>query len=407
VRSARGQASIEWIAAVLLVAALLAAAAAGALPAADALPRAVGAAFARAFCLVSGGDCLSGAPRPCVVRSGERARERRGTLVVARLADGRRVLREERSDGTVAVTVEDAVRGGAGVSFGVKLGRGKASAELVADVRGASGRRFVLPDRAAADRLIARLAGERGGARGIVEGHDGGPVPDERWRVVGQGGEAEAALRFLELGPKARAVTGSLAGVRERPRTGERVLVLRNDTELVAALIAPLVGFTTSSLGGLRMELPSSAAVELAFDPDGRPASLTVRGARGIGGEVRVGGLRAGGGDLVEAELRLDLGDPAAGELVGELLDAVADVAPGRVAGAARALGERMAERARVDVRVYETDRRATTTGIGLGVLGGIGYEVEEVERTARLVDAVGREPGLGWARRLDCLGIA
>ncbi|HEV2813462.1 MAG TPA: hypothetical protein VGW10_09445 [Solirubrobacteraceae bacterium] len=404
-RCARGQASVDWIALVLVLAVTLLVAGAGALPGADAIPRAVGSTFARAFCLVSGGDCLSGRPRRCIVRSEQKSRERRVAAAVLRLADGRRVLREERSDGTVAITVEDTASGGAGVTPGLELtvgGQGVSGrAELVADARGAKGRRFVVPDAAAADRLMARLAGEHDGARRIVEGGgDGDPVPDERWWALGAGGEAEAVLSGLKvIGADARAAGGTVAGVRERPRTGERTVVLRNDSEIVAALTAPL--------SGLGVGHPSSAAVELVFDRKGEPTALTARLARGIHGELSLPGFRAGGGDLVEAEARLDLRDPVTRVLMIEVLDGMTDWAPRRTVAAARQLGGRLARDARLDVRLYETDRHSTVKGVRGGFMVMLGYEVEEITRTARLVDAAGREPGMGWSRRIDCVGIA
>ena len=401
-RGQRGQASVEWIGAVLVVVVVLAAAAAGALPGADAVPRAVGAAFARAFCLVSGGDCLSGAPRPCVVRSVERSHERRLTIFMGRLADGRSIVREERSDGTVVVSVEDSARAGGGVRLGLNVGGVGGSARAMADVRGGRGRRFVAADGAAADRLIARLGEERSGAGGVVAGPGGGGLPpvDERWWSVGSGGEAEAELGGLGLaGVEAEAFSANVASVRERPRTGERTLVLRSEGELAATLLAPL------ARSGLTV--PSETSLELTLDRRNEPVALTARGVRALDAEARFGSLRAAAGRLVEVEARLDLADPVARGLAAEALDALTSRSPGAAIGPARALGERLADRARLDVRVYATDREAKLRGGKLGFLLRAGYQVEDVTRTARLVDAAGREPGLGWARRLDCVGVA
>lgn len=401
-RGERGQASIEWIAVLGVVAAALAAAVAGAVPGAEAVPRAVAAGFERAFCLVSGGDCLSGRPRPCVVGSREESRERRVSVVFLRLADGRTLLREQRSDGTVAVTVEDGVRAGAELVAGGKLtirGRGATAAVSIgADGRGGAGRRFVVRDARAADALIARLRKEPAGAEGVVRG-GGGPVPDERWWFAGRDGHAEGSLKALKLGGSAKALRGVVASVREHPRTGERTLLLRTDGEMVASLTAPL--------GRAGLTVPHRSSVELAFDHRGEPVALTVRGAGGVNGEARIGEQRLHGGDLVEVEARLDLLDPEARSRARELVKALGDVAPRRALAVARALGARLAEQARVDVRLYETDRSSRVRG-AKGAFGGeFGIEVEDVTWTARLVDAWGREPGMGWARRLDCVGVA
>jgi hypothetical protein len=404
-RCARGQASVEWIVVVALVAAVFLAALVAGVPGTDAIPRGVEAAFARAFCLVSGGDCLSGPPQPCVVRSLERSRERRASFSVVRLADGRTVLREERSDGTVAVSVEDGARLGARMTWGGHFrvsGRGvEAGAALGADGRAGRGRRFVLRDAAAADALIARLDEESRGVRSLVGG--GRIVAEEQWWEVGRDGRAEAAVKAVALGAGTSLRRSAVVGVRSR-RSGERTFVLRMDSQLIGELTAGLwveLGLLEAGLGG-------STAVELAVDAHGRPSSFVVHTARGVHAAAELGPFRSGGGDLVEAEVRLDLADPVLRAEVAALLGAVGDVAPGRAVAAARSVGARLVDRARVDLRLYDTDRRSSVRGVSAGLLGvGGGYEVEEVTQSARLVDAAGREPGLGWARRLDCVGIA
>jgi hypothetical protein len=389
----RGTGSVEWVALLGVVGGVFAAAAAAAPGVAPAVPRAVGATFERAFCLVSGGDCLSGRPRPCVVRSRERTRERRASLALVRLADGRTVLREERSDGTVVLTVEDTASAGTSDRLEVRMAIGghriNGSAGVRGGVRLGRGRRFVLPDAAAADRLLARLGEERAGARGVVAGQDlaGG----ERWWAVTHETQAKAALRLNRLGADVRLDGSTVAGVRERP-SGERTLVLRTDSELVAALTGPL-----ARVGAVA---PGHASVELALDRDRAPVSLTVRVARGVQGEVRLGPWRSRSGDLLEAEARLDLADPVVRSQAASLLS------PRRALPAARALAERLADWARIDLRVYETDRSESVKGASGGPLK-LGYEVVEVVRSGRLVDAVGREPGLGWTRRIDCVGVA
>ncbi|HEX2086141.1 MAG TPA: hypothetical protein VHF89_10700 [Solirubrobacteraceae bacterium] len=404
----RGQASVEWIAVVGVVVAVLLAAAAGAVPGAAAIPRAVEAGFARAFCLVGGGDCLDGAPRPCVVRADERSRQRRATAVVVRLADGRTVVREERSDGTVVLTVEDGARAGVSLSMGarVKLGPVRAAAEGSVGAQGgaAYGRRYELKSSAAADAVLARLRDESPGAPALARrvgggGHPEGLLaPDEQWWSVTGDGDAEASLRALGLAAQLGLARRYVAGVRAR-ETGERTVVLEMDDGLAAELGAPLVRLDAG--------LSHVRTVELEFDARRRLSFLTVRGARGANGNARLGPLRAGGGDLVEGEARLDLADPVARGHASALLDALRDVAPGRAVTAARALGERLADRARVDLRLYATTRDVRVSGLTVGFLGQLGYEVEDVHATARLVDAIGREPGMGWTRRFDCVGLA
>jgi hypothetical protein len=177
--------------------------------------------------------------------------------------------------------------------------------------------------------------------------------------------------------------------VREDVATGQRTYELRTSGELSAALAAPLARLGVGS--------GTARAVELAVDREGSPVALTLRGESRVHGARDLGGRASGGGDLVELEARLDLTDPVLRSLARSLLSS-------RALSAARALGERIADRARIDVRRYETDESEKVKGAALKSLLGAGYEEVERVRTGRLVMAAGREPGMGWARRLDCL---
>jgi hypothetical protein len=360
----------------------------------------------RAYCLVAGGDCLGrDGPRPCVVRSRTRSREVRVSIVLARLRDGREVVREERSDGTVRVTV---VQGsGASVGRQLRLGRRVAGRDLGVDVGAEGGgdvgleRTFEVADGGAADRLIARLDDEDVPAGGALAGvarfllHPAGRGGEEAARTVtvGTRAQAEAALDALgiDLGAAglggltmgAAGLGGVTMGARVDGRTGRPTLLLRFSDEASAALTAPLAH--------LERGVATRTDVELTLGGDRRPVALLVR----QGTELHDGAE----GELQESELRLDLADPEARSLAGRLVHG--DLA------AARALGARLAAQARIDVRRYATTRDATETGVSLKVLGG---SVSTVTGTARLVSAKGREPGLGWSQNLECLlsaGIA
>jgi hypothetical protein len=166
-----GQASLEWVVLTALVSVVLGAAAT--LTAPPPLADAVARTVRRGICVVSGGDCWGRAgPRPCVVRALERRRDARAALVVLRFGDGRVLLREVRSDGTVAVTVVQSARAGAGVQGGGEVRLGGRGVHVGVDVEGGGegsyGRTFVTAGPEEADRLIARLHAEDpriGGAR--------------------------------------------------------------------------------------------------------------------------------------------------------------------------------------------------------------------------------------------------
>jgi Flp pilus assembly pilin Flp len=293
----RGQATVEYVAVVTVLAVVLAAAL-GVLPgAAREIPDAVAAAIHRAICVVSGGDCFgAGGPRPCVLGRASRAHEKHLAIGIGRLADGRVVVREERSDGTVAVTVGRFDSAGVGIVAGAEASVGgrqvKGSLEAVVSGRAGDGRRWVLPDGAAADRLIERLAEDDGGVGGGLGGivdfarGEGGDGADERFVRFGVDVEATGALEALGLGASARGLRALSDGVRVDRRTGERTLFLERDHGVTGALTAPL----TRLGGGLGREV----GAELTFDRDGRPVRLLLRAAGASDGSAKMGPYASG-----------------------------------------------------------------------------------------------------------------
>jgi hypothetical protein len=387
-------ATVEHAALVVVVSSALAAG--GTAADAERVPRAVAAQVEKAFCLVAGGDCLApGGPRACVVRRDARSRVRELSAAVFRLRDGRSVLLEHRSDGTVRVTVGLSNAAGATAVLGARFlvgGRGvSAAGEVGGGGEAAWLRRYVVADAAAARRLVERLEEHDppvgGGAAGVVRFLAGGSG-DEHERAIAFAGEAqaEAALRALGLGGVARAARRVAAGVRV-DRSGARTLLLALDREVTASLAAPLTG--------LGMGLSSTRDVELELGRDGRPAMLTVRATGAVRGDAKAGGWSSDGGDLVEGEARLDLADPRVRALAGRLLGGDAD--------AGSDLAAELRRGARLDARVYATGRDSRTSGGTVAVGGQLGLETTTTTESARLVGAWGREPGAGWTQRLDC----
>lgn len=397
-------ATVEYAALVVLVSLVTAAGATAV--GGERIALGVAAQARRALCVVQGGDCHGpGGPRPCVVRADTSSRDRRVSIVVLRLGDGRSVVREVRSDGSVVVTVLLSDQVGAGAVWGARgtwRGRGvQANAEASVSARGGFARRYVVPDGAAADRLITRLRDEDppvGGAVaktvGFLLGRE--DAAEERLVTFGVRGEASGALEALGLKAQAAALGDSAAGVRVNRRTGERSVVLQFDRGLEAELGAPL---------GLRAGMGRALEVraEMAFDRQGQAVSLTLAATGAIRGELAAGGLESGGGDRLDAEARLDLADPTARALLADVLARVRS-GDGSAMGPARALGARIAERARIDVRAYATDRSERISGGRAAYVAELGYEKVDVVESARLVAAYGREPGGPWTRRLDCL---
>jgi hypothetical protein len=387
-------ATVEYAALAVLVS--LAVVVGGAAADAPAIGAAVGGQLRRAYCVVAGGDCFArGGPRPCVVRSDSKLAENRVSLALVRLRDGRTVLLEELSDGSFRVSLTLSSGGGAGIELGADvriLGRtvrAGVDAEAGGDI--GYGQTFVVADAAAARRLVERLEADGPPVGGAVprlveflrgRGDDG---EAERTAVVSTRAEAQAALEALGLGPRAGVLRGITGSVRLDRRTGDRTIGLRLGGELLGSLGAALA---QASAGAV-----SSAGAELVLDRDRRPRELVVRGVGGVHGEARMlsGGVAAG--DLREIQARVDLTDPQVRALADRLL--------GGDLGAVRAFGEHLAREARIDVRHFALTRDQDSFG---GRAGGVGVQHHRLRETARLVAAEGRETGLGWSRRLDCV---
>src|SRR5512132_2548873 len=159
----KGQASTDYVAILLLVAVV--AAAAAAVADGTGIAEEVRRQMARALCVVGRGDCEVDR-RPCTVASRRRSRGESLTVAVFKFGHDRTVVREQRSDGTIAVTLlerdERGLQAGVGGRLAVSLGRlqlalgGEATASALA-ARG-DGTTWVLHDRRAADALVEALA---------------------------------------------------------------------------------------------------------------------------------------------------------------------------------------------------------------------------------------------------------
>src|SRR3954447_26015332 len=183
-RDCRGQASVEYLAVVGLLALVMGALAVPAFAGQDVAGTLV-AQMRRALCVVSSGDC-EGDRRPCAVDTNETAESRHVNLAIVRYGGDRVIMREDRSDGTVAVTVLkdhrlglEAGLGADGHAFGYGFGVSMRGALLA---RLGSGSTVVFPDALSADRGMALL------------GHGRRPPGTKRVRLTRGGVGAELAL---------------------------------------------------------------------------------------------------------------------------------------------------------------------------------------------------------------------
>ena len=354
----------------------------------------------RGLCIVTGGGCdENGDSIPCVVSSLDSRREANLDIAVYRLTDGRRLLRERLSDGTFRITVVQSsgggVTGGIGAKFnlfGVDL---DADASGAVTVEGGYGRVFEVRGAETADRLVARLHEDdwkvAGAAKGVVDFFTDADGGDEVERFVELEGGADGDATLGALGFDAASASGaaSVAGaLRLDRRTRERALILRRDLDLGANLDAQIA----SVGGGLGMK----RSVELVLDGDNRPKALVVRASGALRGSAKAGPYAAARGDRGELEAELDLTDPVAEALGRRLLRGDTDALP--------ELARRVWDQGRIDVRHYRTaEGESSSDGASAAVGFKVGGELNRSSERARLVSAVGRDPGMGWSRRLDC----
>ena len=239
-RAEQGQASTELVALLLLVAAVLGAAALAAGPAGarSALGASVRREVARAICLVGARPSACAADRvPCIVSTRRTATDAHVDLLVLRLGGGRVVLREARSDGTVAVTrldhLDGALQDAAGTQAEVWAGSrsfalgGEASAAAI--VRAGRGRTWTFPSASAAD---AFLRGRGGRDPDPVAPGAGARAPDPppaaTYRELAFDVELGLRGKARGVGAEMRLGAGDTWGER-RDADGSRTIYVRRD----------------------------------------------------------------------------------------------------------------------------------------------------------------------------------
>src|SRR4051812_1698716 len=352
----------------------------------------------RALCVVTGGECEVDR-RPCVVGARQVEDDGAVDLAVVKIGSRELVLREARSDGTVAVTfVRDRRAGlalGAGVGGHLRIGRRRlgvgveAQATVLAALGG--GTTWVLHDARAADRLMRRLIvdGARALGRRVVPGGrpdaTGAPAPastsSQRALAVTLGGAAGPAL----LGADLTLSSEDVAGATTERATGRRTFVVRRRNGLVGSV---------TRAGRLAGGLDETYTVTV--DRGGQPRDL---------GVVRGGDLQGGG--RWEAETHLDLSHEGNAAVARDFLREVVAPRPrvGRVVPVSAALRRRLESDGVRDERTYAL--RSDARGLGLGGGSGLirlGGEYERRQRRLRLVRARQRGPDGLWRTRTDCL---
>src|SRR4051794_8377052 len=260
-RCCRGQASIEYLGVMALVALVLGGLAAPALAGTD-LTGAVLAQVRRALCVVSGGDCEEDR-RPCAVATRGVREAQHVNVGFFRYGQDRLTMREDRSDGTVAVTVLRDHR--LGVDAGIGIDAHIGSLGFGASVRGAllarlgSGSTIVFPNGREAERGMALLSHGR--------------VPPGTARVRLARGGLGADLELLGRGGSLHVADDVIAGHSVDEASGRRTYSLRGSWEASGAL-----GLRDASADG---DISIDVAVTLTKARDGRFVDLGLEAAGG------------------------------------------------------------------------------------------------------------------------------
>lgn len=399
----RGQGTVEYAGVVLLVALVLAAAIA-ALVATGIGPKVVEQVRC-AILQVAGESCeeLAGAVAgPCVTASDRHSRGQRVSLLVVGAGTRKVLLREQRADGTVAITLVDERAAGldANAGTGLRVRWGTFDRAVGSELRAAvmagsaSGRTWIAANAVEAEALTARVRiAEMDFAR------DRFPAPEPR--VTFEERRTGVELRLGRPRDALWLSPSEAYGERVDHETGQRTVYVRD-----ALGAEGRVGLGRFSAKG---RVRGEERYAITFDRDGRPvdlavlATLRVEGAAGlprklarVAGQLRIP-LR--GERHIETEQHLDLTDPVNAEFARSFF---ARFGAGKVAVrvAAGLLAERLERNGSASVRAYETDGTAHRVS---GGLPGAALDVGSEDESSRLTSAVARSPEGAWGQDPAC----
>jgi hypothetical protein len=409
----RGQAGVDYIGVLLLVTVVLGAVALVA--DGSEIPTAVDHQLVRALCIVRGGECEQDRA-PCAIRSDRRDDAVSARILVFHVGADKTLIREERSDGTIAVTVAYGRQAGLAASGGAHLdvafGRGGLGlgGELTAAAVATRERGYtwMLRDGRAADALMGHLG--VGPARLddlIASGRV--PPPTQRYRhggLASRGSVSAGNLPGAMLGLSSQDV----AGTRTDASTGRRTFYVQRTVEGSLSLTYGTAGAT-----GARTDRERYA---VTYDAAGRPVDLMVlttgiyRGSFDLPARLQpaAGLLSAPTGHVrtyVE-ETHLDLTDPESLRAARAFLEQVRHpeaVHTGAAVAIAAALRRRLDAAGVVHARTYEADERRYGIDGSVGVEGvQLGASVSRTLLDSHLAAAATRGLDGVWRVRRDCL---
>ncbi len=417
---ARGQATSEYVALVLLVAVVLALAAG---LTSGGVGGQVLAGLQRGLCAVSGTACPRVEPpgpdlAPCPLERTTRRESLDGAVDFLDLGSSGTLTTVRGSDGRVTVSLIDAsaLRGEVGLGLHVSIGEREGD-EVTATLGAsfASGRSWTLPNAAAARAFVDRYGSKATiGGKAVDELRSGCsilcdavgwrphaelPPPDETYTA--KGGLAELKVPLIVA--TAEASGGALVGARTR-RDGSSTWFLQLD---VSYGLRAVLGDDALTAGRQRQ-----AVVSYSLDAQGRPSQLVIHAVTRMGGRVTLGGSRKGlsgklgGGSQLVTELdgTLDLHEAQNRAAADAFVRALKDpLATGELERRAAALHERIASAGIVDRRTYAMASSSFALGGKVAVGAQLGADFERAQEGMRLLSAETRLPGLPFLPRDDC----
>jgi hypothetical protein len=414
--SERGQAGLEYVGVVLLVAVVLGAVA----MAADGsgIPHAVHRQMLRALCIARAGDCDEDRTW-CPVATDRRRDIMAARILVFRVGQEKAIVREERSDGTTAITVAYGKEAGLELGDGghVRLSLGHGGIGLGGELTAAAvasrerGYTWVLHD----DRAIAALVGRLGASRSKLE------------RLIATRRLPAPTLRYEHGGARVDGelsrgtVVGASLGLSSEDVSGRRINALTHRTTVyVQRTVDGSLSLTHAGSGATAAQTDRERYA-ITYDASGRPLDLMVMttGTFRVSADLpnhlqpAVGLLSVptGHGRVYVEETHLDLTEPENLRLASAFVEQVRHpdrLALGPAVAIATALRRRLDEEGIVHARTYDYDERNYGIDVSAAIEGvGLGTEVSRIHEDTRLVAATTRGLDGVWRRRGDCLARA
>lgn len=372
-RSHRGQATVEYVAALALLVCIFVAAAVAV--AAPGVPRAVVAKLKLALCTVGGDVCTAAdaAARglePCLLTSEEHDDATGVSVLVFRAGGNDFWSVQRRSDGRVVLTEGYGQDLGATTGVGVALGPVSAGGSASGGIGFRSGRSWTMGEREL-EAALAKMKGNPTKFRLVLPALLG--PPSSEYLEGGGSAGAELALDAVESVPGAGADVRAVLG-RRKGAEGTSFYV-----DLGAGTAGPLTDVLPQA------DLAGAVSAEYRAS---RPPVLTLRGMR-----------RGHSGEETEVVMRLPLrtaADVAAARRV-------AFVEPRDPGLALRDLAARIRDRGTVERLRYRTRKEGDDWSYGakLGLELGVDHSASVLRRELIAAEVLG---GPSPARREDCL---